>query len=539
MANASPQGYKRLAGSERQLPANARQIGPVDPHEPIEVSVYLRDPAPSSPAGNISEHAQSPGPRITRAEYNAAHSAAPDDLAKVETFAREHQLTVVEKDPVSRKVVLAGTADAMMTAFGTELQSYEYEGGTFRGRTGPLHIPNELDQIVVGVFGLDDRPQARPHMRLYTHTTTSTPQASAGSTSYTLPQLAKLYDFPTGIDGRGQCIAIIELGGGYKHNDLVTYFQQTNIALPRVSSVSVSHGRNHPVGKPDSADGEVDLDIEVAGSLAPGAHIVVYFAPNTDRGFIDAINQAIHDTTNNPSVISISWGGPEVSWTAQAMQGMDQAFQAAAGLGVTVCAAAGDNGSGDGVTTDQLAHVDFPASDPFVLGCGGTRLEAMNNQGTSEVVWNELASNEGATGGGISDFFDLPAWQANAHVPPSKNANQRVGRGVPDVAGDADPATGYQVYVDGQSTVFGGTSAVAPLWAGLIALMNQQRGQPIGYLNPILYQNYPQLVQSNALRDVTSGDNGAYAAGPGWDGCTGLGTPDGARLLQALTASGQ
>ncbi len=538
MANASPQGYKRLAGSERQLPANARQIGPVDPHEPIEVSVYLRDPAPSSPVGNISEHAQNPGPRMTRAEYIAAHSATPDDMAKVETFANEHQLTVVEKDPVSRKVVLAGTADAMMTAFATELQRYEYEGGTFRGRTGPLHIPNELDQIVVGVFGLDDRPQARPHMRLYTHTT-STPQASVGSTSYTLPQLTQLYDFPTGLDGSGQCIAIIELGGGYKHNDLVTYFQQANIALPRVSSVPVSHGRNHPVGKPDSADGEVDLDIEVAGSIAPGAHIVVYFAPNTDRGFIDAITQAIHDTTNNPSVISISWGGPEASWTAQAMQGMDQAFQAAAGLGITVCAAAGDNGSGDGVTTDQLAHVDFPASDPFVLGCGGTRLEAMNNQVTSEVVWNEQANNEGATGGGISDFFDLPTWQANAHVPPSKNANQRVGRGVPDVAGDADPATGYQVYVDGQSTVFGGTSAVAPLWAGLIALVNQKRGQPIGYLNPILYQNYPQLVQSNALRDVTTGDNGAYAAGPGWDACTGLGTPDGARLLQAITASGQ
>ena len=379
MANASPQGFKRLAGSERQLPANARQIGPVDPHEPIEVSVYLRDPAPSSPAGNISEYAQHPGPRMTRAEYIAAHSATPDDLAKVETFAREHQLTVVEKDPVSRKVVLAGTADAMTKAFATELQRYEYEGGTFRGRTGPLHIPNELDQIVVGVFGLDDRPQARPHMRLYTHTTTSTTRAGAGSTSYTLPQLAQLYDFPTGLDGSGQCIAIIELGGGYHHNDLVTYFQQANIALPRVNSVSVGHGRNHPVGKPDSADGEVDLDIEIAGSIAPGAHIVVYFAPNTDRGFIDAITQAIHDATNNPSVISISWGGPEASWTAQAMQGMDQAFQAAAGLGITVCAAAGDNGSGDGVTTDQLAHVDFPASDPFVLRCGGTRLEATNN----------------------------------------------------------------------------------------------------------------------------------------------------------------
>ncbi len=536
MANIPPQGYKSLAGSERQLPAKAHQIGPVDPHERIEVSVYLRDPASSNPAGNISEHVQHPGPRMTRAEYIATHSAAPEDLAKVETFAREHHLTVVEKDPVSRKVILAGTADAMMTAFGTELQRYEYEGSTFRGRTGPLHIPNELDQIVVGVFGLDDRPQAQPHMRRY-DATKKTLRANVTPTSYTPLQVAQLYDFPPGLDGSGQCIALIELGGGYNDQDLNTYFQQLGIPTPQVISVSVDGGQNSP-GDPNGADGEVALDIEVAGGVAPKARIAVYFAPNTDRGFLDAITQAIHDTKNNPSVISISWGSPEVSWTAQAMQAMDQAFQAAAGLGITVCAAAGDNGSGDGVTTDQLAHVDFPASDPFVLGCGGTRLDSANNQVTSEVVWNELASNEGATGGGVSDTFDRPTWQANAQVTPSVN-DQHAGRGVPDVAGNADPQTGYQVNFDGQSMPIGGTSAVAPLWAGLIALMNQKRGQAFGYLNPFLYQNYQRLLQSKAFRDVTIGNNGGYSAGPGWDACTGLGTPDGAQLLNALTATGQ
>ena len=133
----------------------------------------------------------------------------------------------------------------------------------------------------------------------------------------------------------------------------------------------------------------------------------------------------------------------------------------------------------------------------------------------------------------VSDFFSLPTWQTNAHVPPSVN-NQHVGRGVPDVAGDADPMTGYQVYFDGQSMPIGGTSAVAPLWAGLIALINQKRGKAVGYLNPYLYQNEQQLAQSKALRDVTSGNNGSYSAGPGWDACTGLGSPDGALLLQAL-----
>ena len=247
--------------------------------------------------------------------------------------------------------------------------------------------------------------------------------------------------------------------------------QERHIPLPLVTSMSVDHGNNHPVGRPNSADGEVDLDIEIAGAIAPGAHIVVYFAPNTDQGFLDAITQATHDTRYNPSVISISWGGPEVNWTAQAMQLMDQAFQVAVALGITVCCAAGDNGSGDGVT-DGKAHVDFPASSPYVLGCGGTRLESANNQVTSEVVWNDAPDS--STGGGVSDVFGPPAWQANAGIPSSIN------------------------------------------------------------VNPILYQNYIRLVQANALRDVTVGNNGGYFAGQGWDACTGVGTPNGAKLLGVL-----
>ncbi len=534
MTNIPPKGFKALSGSERWQPEKGRQVGAVDPNERIEVSVYLRPPSTDSLAGNDREHAAKPGRRMTREEHIARHSAAPDDLAKVEAFARDHHLTVVEKDPVSRKVALAGTVSAMMAAFATQLHQYEYEGGTFRGRTGPLHIPNELDQIIVGVFGLDNGPQAEPRLRRYVLSPVAV-RAAAAPTSYTPPQVAELYDYPSALDGSGQCIALIELGGGYTAQELTTYFQQLNIPTPKVISVSVDGGQNTPAGNANSDDGEVLLDIEVAGSIAPGAAIAVYFAPNTDRGFLDAITQATNDTTNKPSVISISWGGPEVSWTSQAMQAMDQAFQAAAAIGVTVCCAAGDNGSGDGVT-DQKAHVDFPASSTYALGCGGTRLEASNNQVSSEVVWNDLSTGHGATGGGVSDVFGLPSWQANAQIPPSIN-DQHVGRGVPDIAGNADPETGYQVYVDGQSIPIGGTSAVAPLWAGLIALLNQQLGQDVGYLNPFLYQNYSQLVGNAALRDVTSGNNGGYTAGPGWDACTGLGTPDGTNLLTALAAA--
>jgi kumamolisin len=534
MANTPPQGYKRLSGSEREPLPNSRPVGPVDPNETVEVTLYLRAPSTSNLSNTIREQVQHQGQPLSREEYIASQSAAPDDVAKVVEFARTHDLTIVETDPVGRKIALAGTAAAMSAAFATELQRFEHPRGTYRGRTGPVHIPNDLDQIIVGVFGLDDRPQARPHLQLFEKAVSAT-QPRAATISYTPPQIAKLYDFPTGanLNGSGQCIALIELGGGYKSEDLQAYFQQLNIPLPKVSSVSVDHGQNHPAGTPNSADGEVDLDIEVAGSIAPGAHIVVYFAPNTDRGFLDAITTAILDVTNNQSVISISWGSAEVSWTAQAMQAMDQAFQAAAALGVTVCCAAGDNGSSDGVTDGQ-AHVDFPASSPYALGCGGTRLETVNNQLT-EVVWNDGPNS--ATGGGVSDFFDLPTWQANAGVPPSVNPGHRFGRGVPDFAGNADPQTGYQVYVDSQSVVFGGTSAVAPLWAGLIALLNQQRGKPVGYLNPILCQNSQRLSQASALRDVTSGNNGAYSSGPGWDPCSGVGTPDGARLLDALSGA--
>jgi kumamolisin len=214
------------------------------------------------------------------------------------------------------------------------------------------------------------------------------------------------------------------------------------------------------------------------------------------------------------------------------MTSMDEAFQSAAAMGVSVCVAAGDDGSTDGAT-DGLNHVDFPASSPNVLACGGTQLVASGDSITSETVWNELANNEGATGGGISDVFPLPSYQNGAGVPPSANPNKNIGRGVPDVTGDADPTTGYVTRVDGNPDVIGGTSAVAPLWAGLIALINQSIGKPVGFINPLLYQD---AGRASDLNDITSGNNGAYSAGPGWDACSGLGSPIGAQVAAALGA---
>jgi kumamolisin len=299
-----------------------------------------------------------------------------------------------------------------------------------------------------------------------------------------------------------------------------------------VTAVSVDGGTNTPGG---DADGEVELDIEVVGSIAPGASIAVYFAPNTDQGFIDAITDAVHDSTRKPSVISISWGGPEDSWTAQSRTALDAALQDAAMLGVTVTVAAGDGGSSDSAGDGKL-HVDFPCSSSFALACGGTKLQGSGTKITSETVWNETASNEGATGGGVSTVFALPSYQQNAGVPANPETSF-AGRGVPDVAGNADPVTGYSVVVDGQTIVVGGTSAVAPLWAGLIALLNQQLGASVGLLQPKLY-GFGETV----FQDVTSGNNddsglGFYSAKAGWDPCTGLGSPNGTALLDALTAA--
>jgi kumamolisin len=518
-----------IPGSERAAVTGARTTGQVMADERIEVSVLVRPASgPRDLAGSEALVDKPPAQRhyLSRDEFAKRHGAAAVDIAKVAEFARTHGLAVVEANAARRTVVLSGTAAALGEAFGTTLQQFEHDGGTYRGRTGSLSVPADLEGVVEGVFGLDNRPQATPHFQVLGADPSAI--ARAPGASFTPPQLAALYDFPTGADGSGQCIAIIELGGGFKPADISAYFGGLKLPVPNVKAISVDGGRNHPTNA-NSADGEVMLDIEVAAAIAPKATIAVYFAPNTNQGFLDAITTAVHDSVNKPSVISISWGSAESNWTAQAMTQFDKAFQAAASMGVTVCCASGDNGSADGVS-DGKAHVDFPASSPFALGCGGTKLTVSGTSISSEVVWNENTSSS-ATGGGVSSYFELPTYQKNAKVPVVAGAN-KAGRGVPDVAGDADPNSGYRVRVDGQSLVIGGTSAVAPLWAGLIALMNQKLGKPVGYLNPLLYGS---VVGKGALRDIVSGNNGSYSAAAGWDPCTGWGSPVGSKLLKALS----
>jgi len=518
-----------LSGSEREPVPGATPIGQADPDERLEVSVLLRRQAAAELKEMVKNLAagQHPGTPMRRDEFAARHAADPADMNAVKQFAARHGLAVVQEQAARRTVVLSGTVAQFNDAFGVDLQRFEHDGGTYRGRTGPVHLPDDLHGVVEAVLGLDNRPQAMPRCRVRDPLANVRWQA-AGATTYTPPNVAALYGFPSG-NGAGECIALIELGGGYRQADLGDYFARLGIAPPEVTAVSVDHGSNLPTGDPNGPDAEVMLDIEVAGSIAPKARIGVYFAPNTDAGFLNAITTAIHDAANRPSIVSISWGGPESSWTKQALTAFDDAFQAAAALGITVCAASGDGGSSDGVD-DGADHVDFPASSPHCLGCGGTRLRASDSSIASERVWNDGASG-GAGGGGVSAVFALPEWQNRLAVTTTEHgAHPLPMRGVPDVAGNADPDTGYDVRVDGSSAVIGGTSAVAPLWAGLIARVNAARGTPVGFINPRLY------ADPSALRDITKGNNGDFAASAGWDACTGLGSPNGAKVAQALAA---
>ncbi len=487
--------------------------------EPMTVSVLVKPKTPLDPSTLTRRDA-----RLSREEYAERHGPDPASVDLIHEFAAEFGLKAEVLAPECRCTVhLTGTESAMTEAFGVQLEHADTDAGRLRLRQGEIMLPESLSGHVFAVLGLDNRPQAKAHFRV------ATPHAS--NVSYTPVQVAELYGFPSGASASGQTIGLIELGGGYREADITAYFKSLDQAAPKVTAVLVDKGKNAP-STASGADGEVMLDIEVAAAVAPGVAIAVYFAPNTDQGFIDAVSTAVHDATNKPSVISISWGGPESSWTEQATTALDQACQAAAALGVTITVACGDDGSTDGVS-DGANHVDFPASSPHVLACGGTKLSgstASPAKITAEVVWNELAANEGATGGGVSTLFALPVWQKAANVPtPTVAAG---GRGTPDMAGDADPSTGYTIRVDGETSVIGGTSAVAPLWAGLIALANAANGQAAGFINPTLYA--AAGGGKSPFRDIVSGNNGAFSAGPGWDPCTGLGSPIGGRIIAAL-----
>jgi kumamolisin len=502
-----------LIGSDSSHPANSLPVaGPLALNQIVDITLVLR-------RSSENPTAECPTP-LSRENFFKNHAVNLDDVDAVRAFANENRFSVSKICPEARSVTVSGELGKLAALFQADLRLSRIDDATYRTRTGTLHLPRRLRGRVVAVLGFDERPSSVTYRNFQ-------PRSTAPH-GYSPREIAKAYNFPTNI-GAGQTIALIELGGGYRESDLKTYWKQVGVQDVKVSSIGVDGATNAPIGDPNSEDGEVVLDIEVAGAVAPGANIAVYFAPNTDAGFLAAVQAAIHDKVRNPSVISISWGAPESQWTEQSMNAFNAAFNDAALLGITVCVAAGDNGSSDGVG-DKKNHVDFPASSPWVIACGGTRLVIKDGVIDSETTWNN-GRNEGATGGGVSSYFPMPNYQAGVKIPKPTAGHNTGGRGIPDVAGVADPQTGYQVLVDGESSVVGGTSAVAPLWAGLIALCNEQLGKNLGWFNPTLYST---VAAHKVLNEVSQGTNGAFHASEGWDCCTGLGTPNGMALLDLL-----
>ena len=562
-----------IPGSYRPPLKGAIELRKSDPAQRIKVSIYARrNPHRASKVeALISElNGQPPAKRRypSRDEFSAMFGADPEDLKAIVKWAQANKLSVLDESVRTRRVLVEGTVADVNAAFGVQLVDYlhphQYH---YRGREGAVHVPAALFGVIEGVFGLDSRRVGRPRRRRGPMSTVAwealrqpevAPNRRAKATptnpwpgTFFPPQLAQLYGYPPQLTGSGQNVAILSFNGapdgnphgGYNLSALNTYFEQVlGGTTPQITDVVVMGPGNDPGPDTQASDqqgdstGEVMLDVCVVGSVVPQAHIFMYFTEFTTQGWVDAIQEAITGD-NDVSVISISYGNPENdpqgAWTAMGVKVVNQAFQAAAAAGITICCASGDDGSSDGVAAG--AHVDFPASSPYVLGVGGTKLVASTLSPpkiASEVVWNEAAHGEGAGGGGISVVFTKPSWQDSVNVPPAVNPPHQVGRGVPDVAADADPLSGVVVmHIDGKHLEpIGGTSASTPLWASLIARLNQGLKARCGFINPTLYAT----CATGVLRDITKGNNGAYAACTGWDACTGLGTPQGQRLLSAL-----
>ncbi|MGD0913687.1 MAG: S53 family peptidase [Terracidiphilus sp.] len=337
--------------------------------------------------------------------------------------------------------------------------------------------------------------------------------APSQNISWTVPNLCAAYNWPTGIESGG-LIGIVELGGGWVQSDITAYFQSIGQPVPSITDVSVDGTKNTPnqPGSAGEADFEVGLDIEVAGAsyyVATGktATIRVYWSQDIGT----AIAKAASDGCD---VCSISWGADEAQWGTSEADALEQSAETATAGGMLVFGAAGDNDSSDGGPTP--ANVDCPSSCPHVVGCGGTSKTA-----TSETVWNDNPgqTDGSGTGGGYSTIFPAQSWQIGA--PPAPASTQfGTGRMVPDVSADGDPETGYVVYIHGSATVLGGTSAVAPLYAGLFAAF----GKKLGFVTSKLWEN------QKAFNDITVGSNGMYSAAVGPDACSGIGSPIGTKI---------
>jgi kumamolisin len=553
--------HVELPGSRRRLLSGSRLLGHSNPNELVKLTLKLRRKEALPPLNGR------PKVPLTRQECAAKYGAVADEIAKVKTVMAQKGLEVLGDDRATRSVEVAGPVKTLEDVFQVKLFEYAHPSKNYRGRTGVIHIPSELDGILIGVYGLDNRRVVHRHRRMRPTTNVALPMATATARGFFPAQLAEIYDFPPG-DGTGQTIGILEFGGGFLPDDLDLFCKTVGVKVPNVVPLSVD---DSPTDTDDDAAGEVMLDIEVIAGAAPGATQVVYFGSSNfdEKAWIDTLGKAIHDSTNNPFILSISWGSAEDSdtWSEGTPDKVSETFHEAAMMGITVCIASGDDGSADETDSapnsgelDGRAHVDFPASSPYVLAVGGTDLRVTQG-GVTETTWKDgngrrrisaqSTGTGGATGGGVSSHFPRPDFQKDITIK-SVNPGTIAGRVVPDVAAHAESdgrTRGYFWVLDGQGSPNGGTSAAAPLWAALLARINaalekeKGPGKRAGYLTPVLYQPGAdgKPVGASACKNIVTGNNisaaaGGYHAGPGYNAVTGWGSPLGSKLLDALRA---
>ena len=541
----SPTANRRaLANSLHHLPPGSVAKQRTNPNRWLELTVGVRRRKQLPDLSALD--AKRPGERtyMTRDQLRNEFGSDPAAVDAIEKFAAAHHLVVTRNEPASARLGLGGTVADISDAFGVKLFDYSHPKlGDFHARTGPVMLPTDIGDAITGVFGLNNQ---RVMHRLPRRRQTIDARMPSGSQSrpwFVPTELASIYNFPD-ADASSQCIGLLEFGGGVEQSDVTAYFQKIGVPAPSIQIVAVDGVGTDPAADPNST-GEVMLDVDVAGALAGGAKVAVYFSTFDEKGLVDVLSTVINDSTNDPAVLSVSWGWDEnqpfnngILWSAAAIDHVNQSLLAVAQLGITVCISTGDDGS-EAQVQDGHAHVNFPATSPYALAVGGTTLHARKSangqMAVTEVVWNDGPGSGG--GGGISDVTPVPSWQ-EGKVPRSINPGNFAGRAIPDVAANADPNTGYLVMNGGKLGIVGGTSAAAPLWASLITRINALTGARAGNFNALLYAT---IGPAGILRDITSGNNdtdglldGQFQAGPGWDACSGWGVPDGAKLLAAL-----
>ncbi len=516
-------------------------VGPADADKVHEITAVLPPMmSPAERAARIARMAvQLPRDRqyLDAKSFAALCGANPEHLKAVENFAVKYGLQVKSSSALRRCVVMSGSVKQLSKAYDVAMCEYVADNKQYLSHWGAVSAPKTIAGMLEAVLGLDRRPIRQNDAVATLTEVKATPPAL----------VERAYSFPKGADGSGQTVGIVLPGCGIELKSIRYHFHHTGRPMPDIKLVTVLDGRNQPCSRqavrvvlgalsgakpltakttPLFAQGlntvESNMDAVLVGTFAPKAKILVYVAPDSHEGSYQALMRAITDD-GHPSVISCSWSGAENSYAPAVIKTMNTVFQLAALAGVTVCFSSGDDGDGTLWHISKKPTVHYPSSSPYVLACGGTSLHH-DRKSFSEVAWNEAAGKlRMASGGGFSRANRQKSWQKG--ISPSEK-----GRGVPDVSAKADVRGGYELDASGLSFSMGGTSAAAPLWSSLAALLNQSLGVNIGMVAPLLYSKPFRA----AFRDIVKGENGAYHAGRGWDPVTGLGSPNGTELLRAL-----